>query len=370
MTKIVEYENLGKLNQSFFKAYQDKFQSVMNSGWYILGKEVQTFEQSFAEYIGAKHCIGLASGLDALILALIALDLPPQSEVLVSANAYVACILSILKAGHIPVLVEVHPQTANIDASKIEEKITPKTKAIMPVHLYGYPCDMQEIMAIAKKYDLHIIEDCAQAHGAEYFGKKVGNFSTISAFSFYPTKNLGALGDAGAALTNDDALAQKLRALRNYGSHIKYHNDYIGMNSRLDEVQAGFLNIKLSSLDEINHHKRSLAQIYDTHLDEIYQKPKHQKGYHGVYHIYNVYHPERDKLRDYLKAHGVTTEIHYPIAPYKQNALKALFEQKYFPISDKLHATELSLPISYFHSVDDILYVCNTMNRFIQKEAA
>lgn len=366
MLRKVEYENLGKLNHDFFQDYQTKFNNVMTSGWYILGKQVQEFEQSFAEYIGVKHCIGVASGLDALILALVALDLPPQSEVLVSANAYVACILAILKAGHTPVLVEPHPHHANIDVSKIEEKISPKTKAIMPVHLYGYPCEMEVITALAEKYALHIIEDCAQAHGAQYFGKKVGTFSSVSAFSFYPTKNLGALGDAGAALTNDDNLATKLRALRNYGSHIKYHNDYIGMNSRLDEVQAGFLNVKLPHLDKINEHKRKLATIYDKHLDERYQKPKHQNGYHGVYHIYNVYSTSRDVLREYLKEHGITTEVHYPIAPYKQKALLGLFNQNDFPISDRLHQTTLSLPISYFHTEEDVTYVCEIMNQFIQ----
>lgn len=369
ITRKVEYENLGKLNQGFFEAYQEKFHEVMKSGWYILGKEVQSFEKAFAEYIGVKHCIGLASGLDALILALKALDLPPKSEVIVAANAYVACILSIIEAGLTPVLVEPDSKHSNIDVNQIEQKITSKTKAIMPVHLYGYPCDMEVICAIAKRYNLHIIEDCAQAHGAQYFDKKVGTFSTISAFSFYPTKNLGALGDAGAVLTDDDTLALKLRALRNYGSHVKYYNEYIGLNSRLDEVQAGFLNVKLASLNKINDHKRMLAAIYDEHLDERYQKPKHQLGYHGVYHIYNIYHEQRDKLRDFLKQYEISTEIHYPVPPYRQKALVGMFEQDGFPVSDKMHATTLSLPISYFHTKEDILVVCELMNQFLHKES-
>ncbi len=368
-SSTVEYENLGKLNKPFFEEYQQKFTQVMESGWYILGKEVKSFENAFAEYVGVKHCIGLASGLDALILALKALDLPPKSEVIVAANAYVACILSIIDAGHIPVLVEPDINHSNIDVSLIEQKITSQTKVIMPVHLYGYPCDMEAICGLAKQYNLHIIEDCAQAHGAKYFDKQVGTFSTISTFSFYPTKNLGALGDAGAVLTNDDTLATKLRALRNYGSHVKYHNDYIGMNSRLDEVQAGFLNVKLPALDLINDHKRSLAAIYDEHLDKRYQKPSHQPGYHGVYHIYNVYYEKRDKLRDFLKQYEISTEIHYPIPPYRQKALTGMFNPNEFPLSDKMHASTLSLPISYFHTKEDILIVCEIMNQFMHKES-
>lgn len=368
MDSAVEYENLGKLNQPFFAQYQQKFNSIMESGWYILGKEVESFEKAFAEYIGVKHCIGLASGLDALILALKALDLPPQSEVIVCSNAYIACILSIIEADLTPVLVEPNVKSSNIDVNLIEQKITSKTRAIMPVHLYGYPCEMEVICALAKQYNLHIIEDCAQAHGAKYFDKNVGTFSTISAFSFYPTKNLGALGDAGAVLTDNDDLAKKLRALRNYGSHVKYHNDYIGINSRLDEVQAGFLNVKLASLDKINDHKRMLAAVYDDHLDDRYYKPNHQTGFHGVYHIYNIYYEHRDRLRDFLKQYEIITEIHYPIPPYKQKALNGIFNQNEFPISDKMHAMTLSLPISYFHTREDILIVCEIMNQFIHKE--
>lgn len=365
MKRNVAYENLQKANYQFVEQYQTKFQNVLASGWFILGKEVEKFEQAFASYIGMKHCIGLASGLDALILALQALDLPPKSEVIISANAYVACILSILKADLIPVLVE--PEcSANLDVNKIEEKITANTSAIMPVHLYGYPCEMEPLLNLANKYRLHIIEDCAQAHGATYFDRKVGTFGTISAFSYYPTKNLGALGDAGAALTNDDSLAMKLRALRNYGSHTKYHNDYIGINSRLDEVQAGFLNVKLPYLDEINDHKRMLGNIYNQCLDERYQKPKHRAGSNSVYHIYNIFHDKRDELRAVLKEHGITTDIHYPIPPYRQKAFKGMFDENAYPISDRLHATTLSLPISYAHSAEDIEYVCEIMNKYIK----
>ncbi len=368
MKRTVEYENLAKLNAPFFESYTQEFNSVMTSGWYILGEQVKKFEQAFAQYHDMRFCVGVASGLDALILALQALDLPQGSEVIVGANAYVASILSILKAGLKPVLVEPNKTDANIDINQIERHITSKTKVIMPVHLYGHPCEMEGIQALAQKYQLHIIEDCAQAHGATYCGKKVGTFSTISAFSFYPTKNLGALGDAGAVLTNDEDLANKLRALRNYGSHIKYHNDYIGMNSRLDEVQAGFLNVKLQHLDKINSHKRQLATLYQQHLSEKYRKPTLQAHCHDVYHIYNVHCEKRDDLRAYLKENGISTEVHYPIPPYRQKALTGLFDSEAFPISDNWHATTLSLPISYFHTQEDILYVCEVMNQFVERE--
>lgn len=367
MDHIVEYENLGKLNKSFFEEYAQAFQRIMDSGWYILGKEVLEFEKKFSQYIDTNHCVGVASGLDALILALVALDLPKGSEVIVSSNAYIACILSILKADLVPVLVEPDPNHSNIDVKKIEVKITPKTKVIMPVHLYGYPCDMNAIMQLACEYNLYVVEDCAQSHGATYFGKKLGGLGTLSAFSFYPTKNLGALGDAGAILTDDQELADKLRALRNYGSRVKYHNDYIGMNSRLDEIQAGFLNIKLKYLDQINAHKRKLARIYDENLDQKFQKPNHQPGYYGVYHIYNVYCENRDALKEYLKEQGIHTEIHYPVPPVRQKALKNMFAPEEFLLSEKMHKMNLSLPISYFHTEDDINYVCEKINSFINK---
>ncbi|MBS0289701.1 MAG: DegT/DnrJ/EryC1/StrS family aminotransferase [Proteobacteria bacterium] len=363
---MVEYENLAKANSPFFAAYQQKFEKVMQKGWYILGQEVSQFEQAFAEYIGTKYCIGLANGLDALTLALIALDLPPKSEVIIGANAYVACILSVINAGHVPVLIEPRDD-GNIDVSKIPAHLSAKTKVIMPLHLYGYPCEMQTIMDLAKKHHLHIIEDCAQAHGAEYLGRKVGTFSTISAFSFYPTKNLGALGDGGAVLTDNPLFADKIRALRNYGSHVKYYNDYLGVNSRLDEIQAAFLNIKLPYLDKINAHKKQLATIYDSALDERFIKPKKAVGLDSVYHIYAIRHPQRDKLKAFLKEKGISTEIHYPVAPYKQKALLGMFNEDY-PLSDKFHATTLSLPISYFHTQEDILYVCEMMNQFREGE--
>jgi dTDP-4-amino-4,6-dideoxygalactose transaminase len=360
----IPYENLKLVNAPFCDEFKSQFNEVLASGWYILGKQVSQFEQAFAEYHQMKYCIGVASGLDALILSLMALELPPQSEILVAANAYVACVLSIIKAGHSPVLIEPDFQTGNIDVKRIEEKITSKTRAIMPVHSYGTPCEMESLEALAKKHNLSIIEDCAQAHGAKYFGQKVGVFGKMAAFSFYPTKNLGALGDAGAILTNDEMLADKLKAIRNYGSHIKYHNEYLGLNSRLDEVQAAFLNVKLKSLDKINAHKRSLAKIYDKHLDERYRRLQLNAGIESVYHIYPVLYEYRDALKQHLFEHGIGSEIHYPIPPYRQKALLSILGSEAYPLSDQWHDWILSLPISFCHTRDDILEVCDIMNKF------
>ncbi len=310
-----------------------------------------------------KHCIGVASGLDALIMALDALDLPEGCEVLVPSNTYIATILAIVKNRMKPVLVEPDIRTYNIDPYKIEEKITKETKALMIVHLYGKACDMDPIMDIVKKYDLKLIEDCAQAHGAMYKGKKVGSFG-IGCFSFYPTKNLGALGDGGAITTNDDELAKRFRTLRNYGSLIKYKFDEIGYNSRLDEVQAAFLSAKLAVLDDITNHKRKLANIYLKNIDgNKFVKPFVHPDFYDVYHIFNIRHPERDRLREYLLDNGIKTDVHYPIPPHKQKAMEGILSGNY-PISEEIHATTVSLPISYFHTEEDVLKVCEVLNRF------
>lgn len=359
---MIEYESLGRLNKSFEEEYLQCFKDLLDSGWYILGKQVTTFEEAFAQYCGTKHCIGVASGLDALILALRSFDFPAGSEVLVPSNTYIATILSILQCGLKPVLVEPDICTYNIDPHKIEEKITKNTKAIMVVHLYGKACDMDPIMQIANKYEVPVIEDCAQAHGAMYKGLKVGTFG-IGAFSFYPTKNLGALGDAGAITTNDSDKNDLFRALRNYGSKIKYQNDYIGYNSRLDEIQAALLNVKLKYLDQINLHKRSLAAIYLKELKDDFIKPNVSTECFDVYHIFNIRHPKRDKLKEYLLKSGIKTEIHYPIPPHRQKAMHGILEGEY-PISEEIHHTTLSLPISYGHSEDDICRVVDILNKF------
>jgi len=361
---MIEYENLGKLNTPFFEAYERSFSETVRGGWYILGQNVQNFEQEFAMFTGAKHCVGLASGLDALILGLRAFDFEEGSEVIVPSNTYIATILAIMQVGLTPVLVEPDIQTYNIDASKIEEKITSKTKAIMVVHLYGKACEMDTIQAICKHHDLKLLEDCAQAHGATFKGQQVGTFGDFGCFSFYPTKNLGAIGDAGAITTNDEELSNKVKMLRNYGSKVKYVNEVVGYNSRLDEVQAGFLSIKLQKLDDINNHKIRLANLYHQGLKDTYIKPVLQDGYKDVYHIYCIRHPQRDALKAYLLEHDIRTEIHYPIPPHKQEALQGVFGTEEFPLASEIHATTLSLPISYFHTEEDIQRVIEVLNKF------
>lgn len=360
---MIEYENLRKSNYSFFNDYRKKFEEILNSGWYILGNNVTDFENQFAGYLGAKHAIGVASGLDALSLSLRSLSISSNSEIIVPSNTYIATILSIINNGLKPVLVEPDIRTYNIDPDKIQEKITSATKAIMIVHLYGKCCCMDKIMDLASLYKLYVIEDCAQSHGAKFKDKLSGTFGDLGAHSFYPTKNLGALGDAGAITTGNSMLAEQIRALRNYGSRVKYVNEYIGFNSRLDEIQAGFLSVKLRSLDKINEHKRSLAKLYLDHLKEHVIKPVVSKDFFDVYHIFNIRHRKRDKLREFLLNKGIKTDIHYPIPPHRQKAMIGLFEGDY-PVSEEIHSTTLSLPISYFHTSDDIMKVIESVNSF------
>jgi dTDP-4-amino-4,6-dideoxygalactose transaminase len=359
---MIEYENLGKVNQKLFDKYQNKFDEILKSGWYVLGKNVSGFEKEFAVFCEVNYAIGLASGLDALILAIDAFSFPEDSEIIVPSNTYIATILAILRNGFKPVMVEPDIRTYNIDPTKIEAKISANTRAILPVHLYGKSCDMDPIMAIAKKYQLEVIEDCAQAHGALYKGKKIGSFG-IGCFSFYPTKNLGALGDAGAITANNKDFADKIFSLRNYGSSKKYYNDLIGYNSRLDEIQAGLLSVKLEVLDEITNHKRKLASLYHAHLDSRFIKPVVDDDFFDVYHIYNIRHQKRDELRAYLLENDIKTEIHYPLAPHKQKAMLGILDGAY-PISEEIHETTLSLPISYFHKDEEIMQVIEVLNNF------
>jgi dTDP-4-amino-4,6-dideoxygalactose transaminase len=361
---MIEYENLKKVNEPFFDAYKQAFSDTLESGWYILGNRVKKFEQEFASYCGVNHCIGVANGLDAISLALSAFDFEKGSEVLVPSNTYIATILAVLHNGLKPVLVEPDIRTYNMDPSRMEELIGPKTRAILPVHLYGKVCQMDRISTIAKKYGLVVIEDCAQAHGATYKGAKAGTFGHFGAFSFYPTKNLGALGDAGGVTTSDPELAGKISTLRNYGSKVKYYNEVVGFNSRLDEVQAAFLSVKLSKLDSINSHKRKLASLYLDGLKEDFIKPQVHSDYFDVFHIFNIRHPKRDELKAWMLAKGIGTDIHYPVAPNKQLAMKGILDKCETPIADEIHRTTLSLPISYFHTSSDIEQVIDTMNKF------
>ncbi len=360
---MIEYENLKKANEKFFDEYRRSFDATLDSGWFILGNAVKRFEEEFARFNASRHCIGVANGLDALILSLRALKFEPGSEVIVPSNTYIATILSILQNNLTPVLVEPDIRTYNIDPEKIETAVTSKTRAIMVVHLYGKSCDMDPIMTTAKKHRLTVIEDCAQSHGAQYKGRMTGTFGH-GAFSFYPTKNLGCLGDGGAVITDDDEFARAIRMLRNYGSEKKYYNDVVGYNSRLDEVQAGFLSVKLSHLDAITVHKKTLAALYQEGLKSDFITPVVHPDYSDVFHIYNIRHPKRDALKEYLLKHEIKTEIHYPVPPHKQIAMKDILGNQNFPISAEIHATTLSLPISFCHTKEEVIRVIETMNAF------
>lgn len=360
---MIEYENLGRVNQSFVEEYKKIFSETLQRGWFILGRNVENFEKEFAAYCGSKFCVGVASGLDALLLSLKVFDFKTNDEVIVPSNTYIATILSILHAGLKPVLVEPDLATYNIDPVRIKEKITSRTRALMIVHLYGKSCDMDPIVSICRKYDLRLIEDCAQSHGAKYKNKITGTFGELGAFSFYPTKNLGALGDGGAVTTDDPDLAERIRVFRNYGSRTKYYNEEVGYNSRLDEVQAGFLSVKLRKLDDINRHKNELAALYHNELKNDFIKPSVHPDYYDVYHIYNIRHPERDKVREYLLKHQIKTDVHYPVSPHRQKAMEGIISGDY-PVSEEIHKTTISLPVSYYHSREEILKVIKVLNKF------
>jgi len=358
---MIAYESLQQVNKEFMDEYASVFQKVLHGGWYILGNEVRQFEESFADFCGVKHC---ASGLDALVLSLRYFGFAPGDEVIVPSNTYIASILAIMQAGLKPVLVEPDLSTYNIDPNKIEAAISKRTRAILVVHLYGKMCDMDPILELAGQYGLKIIEDCAQAHGATYKGRKAGAFGDFGAFSFYPTKNLGALGDAGAITCRDGAMEQFIRTLRNYGSSAKYIFDEVGFNSRLDELQAAFLSVKLKYLNKITLHKRKLAAIYRCGLKSDFILPVVQSSFEDVYHIFAIRHPERDRLKKYLLENGIGTEVHYPISPHQQKAMNGILSDQSYPISEEIHRTVLSLPISYGHSEEDIIRVVEVMNNF------
>jgi dTDP-4-amino-4,6-dideoxygalactose transaminase len=360
---MIEYENLGALNAPFKKELEEAFGRVLQSGWFILGNHVSRFEHEFAAYIQSPYCIGVASGLDAITLALQSFQFPKGSEIIVPSNTYIATILSVLQCGHQPVLAEPYPDTYNISAEEIENCITSETRAVIAVHLYGKPCRMDKITELCRRHDLKLIEDCAQSHGATFKGKATGTFGHFGAFSFYPTKNLGALGDAGAVTCPTVEQADTIRMLRNYGSEKKYYNDLIGVNSRLDEMQAAFLSVKLKRLDEINNHKRKLAALYQKELKDDFIKPKVEADAHDVFHIYPIRHPQRDKLREYLLKNHIKTEVHYPVPPHQQKAMNGILKGRY-PVSEEIHRTILSLPVSFIHSESEVCRVIETLNNF------
>jgi dTDP-4-amino-4,6-dideoxygalactose transaminase len=357
---MIEYENLANSNSAYFSELEAAASRVIRSGWYVLGQEVSAFEQEFAQYVGAKHCIGVANGLDALILSIEALNLPKGSDVLVASNTYIATILAIIRAGHNPVLVEPVLETFNMDPALLPAALTSKTRAICVTHLFGKACRMDAIGAFAKAHGLKVIEDCAQSHGAKLAGKMTGTFGDAGCFSFYPTKNLGAVGDAGAIVTDDDELADRLRHLRNYGSKQKYVNEYVGVNSRLDEIQAAMLRIKLQHLDGMTKHKRELADIYFANLPSWVGLPQRREDEYDVFHIFGIRYQRRDELRNWLLGQGVKTEVHYPVPPHRQRAMHKIINQDY-PVAVELHATELSLPISVGTTQKDVQTVCDVL---------
>lgn len=318
---MIKFLDLYKINERNRKEIDEKIKKVLDSGWYLLGKENDDFCDNFAKFCGVKYAVGVANGLDALKLAIMALSLKNGDEIIVPSNTYIASILAISECGCIPILVEPDINTYNINPALIESTITEKTKAILVVHLYGQAVDMTNIKMIADKYNLKIIEDAAQAHGASHNGVKTGNLGDIAGFSFYPGKNLGCLGDGGAVTTNDEELYNKVKALRNYGSHKKYENLYIGLNSRLDEIQAAVLDIKLEYLNDDNNYRRKIARYYIENIkNEKIILPNYSDEH--VYHIFAVRTEDRYKLQTYLKNSGIETLIHYPIPPHKQVCYK------------------------------------------------
>jgi len=365
---MIPFLDLKAINAQYKDELIKACKKVIESGWYIQGKECQAFEKEFASYCGAKYAIGVANGLDALSLILRAYKelkiLKDSDEVIVPANTYIASILAISQNNLTPVLVEPDIDTYNIDIKKIEEKITPLTKAIMVVHLYGQSVCMDEVLVLAKKYNLKVIEDVAQAHGAYGKDKKVGSIGDASGFSFYPGKNLGALGDGGIVTTNDQKLADIIRALGNYGSHKKYKNIYKGTNSRLDEMQAAMLRVKLRYLDSEIEKRREIAEYYLSCIknDDILM-PKSKAINSHVWHLFVIRSTKRDELQAYLSDCGIGTLIHYPIPPHKQEAFLEWNNETY-PITEKLHSEVLSLPISAVQPLDDTKKVVKAINEF------
>ncbi len=370
---MINFLELRAINLQYKKELCDSFENLLDSGWFILGENVKKFENEFVEYCGVTNCIGVANGLDALILILEGYKqlgfMKDGDEVIVPSNTYIASILAVSKAGLKPVLVEPDINTYLIGENLIEQKITSKTKAVLPVHLYGRLCNMEAINAIAKKYNLKVIEDCAQSHGASLNGIKCGNLGDAAGFSFYPGKNLGALGDAGAVTTNDKELAETITALRNYGSHKKYENIYQGLNSRLDEIQAAFLSIKLKRLDRDNDARRKIAQYYIENINNSRvilpaSKQTNLKDlYSNVFHIFAVRVEDRSKFQNYLTENGIQTVIHYPIPPHKQKAYTEWNNDSY-PISEKIHEQIISLPISPVMKQEDVETVCKVINSY------
>lgn len=345
--------------------YEEAALRALNSGWYILGKEVEDFEKRFAKYMGVKHCVALNSGTDALILAFRAIGIGSGDEVICPAGTYIASVIGVTENGGTPVFVDMDNHM-EIDADAMEAKITDKTRAILPVHLFGQCSRMDKIVEIAKKHNLILIEDCAQCHGSTFNGKLAGTFGDIGCFSFYPTKPLGALGDAGAVITDNDELAERIRLLRNYGSKVKYHNEINGVNSRLDEIQAAVLKVGLEHLDEGNTKRRHQAQMYMDGIknEKVVIPPVYKDVYH-VYHLFPVLVEDRDGFQEYLSENGIKTQVHYPIPPYVAECYKDwCYQWSDFRNAERYAKHEVSLPIYAGLPDEEVQYVINVINRY------
>lgn len=361
----IKFSRLDRVYEKYKEEFDKAVIDVLESGWYILGKNVEEFEKKFADFVGTKYCVGVNSGLDALILAFRVLGIKAGDEVIAPANTYIASILGITENGATPVLIE-PDEYYNIDASKIEEKITGNTKAILVVHLYGQAANMKDIKKIADKYGLYLVEDCAQSHGAKYEDKVTGTWGDIGCFSFYPTKNLGAFGDGGAIVTNDEGLYERLRMLRNYGSKIKYNHEIEGVNSRLDEIQAALLLVKLKHYNEIRKWRERIAKRY---LNEIknhrIKLPKIRNGSEHVWHLFVVQVENRDKFQKYLQNNGIETQIHYPIPPHLSNAYKRLgYKKGDLPITEFYSDHIVSLPLYDFMTDEEVDFVIEIINKY------
>ncbi len=342
---MISHLDMGRVNRPYEAQLSEAAQRVLTSGWYILGKELTAFEADWARYCGTDYCMGVGNGLEAITLIFRALQLPADSEVLVPAHTYIASILGITNAGLTPVMVEPDLSTYNIDPQAIEQHITERTKAILLVHLYGKSCNMEPIRKLAEKYNLRIVEDAAQAHGATYQGQKVGNLGDAAAFSFYPTKNLGALGDAGAVTTNDSELARRIALLRNYGSEVKYYNEMQGVNSRLDEMQAALLRVKIPYLDTDNQRRRAIAQRFLSEItNPALQLPPAETCHQDAWHLFVVRHPRREIFMKELLDQGIQTMVHYPVPPHQQKAYQE-YSHLSFPLTEQLHREVVSLPL-------------------------
>ena len=376
---MIKFLDLHKINERFRDEIDSRIKQILDSGWYLLGNQDKEFEKNFAKYCGVKHCIGCANGLDALNLIIRGYGFGQGDEIIVPANTYIASILAISENGCKPVLVEPDINTYNINPDLIEEKITDKTKAIMVVHLYGQAVQMDKIWALAKKYDLKIIEDSAQAHGAIYTPSgltphpnpllkareyRVGSLGDASGFSFYPGKNLGCMGDGGCVTTNDDELAKRIRAIANYGSDYKYHHIYKGVNSRLDEIQAGILDVKLPHLDKDNQRRREIAKYYRENIknEKIVLPQTYDENAH-VWHVFVVRTKDRDALQKHLEANGIQTNIHYPTAPHKQECYRE-YASLSLPVTEKIHCEVMSLPISPVMTDVEVKRVVEVMNEY------